>query len=109
MNRWISTIAAAVMLLAIGGCGGMEGVRGYWTLQQSDFLQLKPGMTKPDIERMIGKPVALQTFARLSEEVWSYQWLDTQIRMWANLHFDLGGKLKYYHLIYDHAYYSPDP
>jgi len=94
------------ILLALGGCAAMEGVKPFWTLNDQDFRQIKSGMTQADVEKRVGRPPWRMTFAALAEEVWSYDYLDYQTRMRSVMHFDTGGVLKYATQEYDMDYYS---
>jgi len=101
--RLLGTFA---ILLALGGCAAMEGVKPFWTLNDQDFRQIKSGMTQADVEKRVGKPLWRMTFAAMAEEVWSYDYLDYQTRMRSVMHFDTRGVLKYATLEYDMDYYS---
>ena len=103
--RLVAVIAA---VLAFGGCATDPGIRPFWTLHDTDFQQLKPGMTRSEVEKLVGKPILKITFPRLEEEVWEYNFLDVQVRMKAMAHFDTRGVLTYHQELYDHEYYSGD-
>jgi len=94
------------ILLALGGCAAMEGVKPFWTLNDQDFRQIKSGMTQADVEKRVGRPPWRMTFAALAEEVWSYDYLDYHTRMRSVMHFDTRGVLKYATQEYDMDYYS---
>lgn len=94
------------ILLALGGCAAMEGVKPFWTLNDQDFRQIKSGMTQADVENRVGKPLWRMTFAALAEEVWSYDYLDYHTHMRSVMHFDTRGVLKYATQEYDMDYYS---
>ena len=94
------------ILLALGGCAAMEGVKPFWTLNDQDFRQIKSGMTQADVEKRVGRPPWRMTFAALAEEVWSYDYLDYHTRMRSVMHFDTRGVLKYLTQEYDMDYYS---
>ena len=94
------------IVLALGGCAAMEGVKPFWTLNDQDFRQIKSGMTQADVEKRVGRPPWRMTFAALAEEVWSYDYLDYHTRMRSVMHFDTQGVLKYATQEYDTDYYS---
>ncbi|MBI2961964.1 MAG: outer membrane protein assembly factor BamE [Betaproteobacteria bacterium] len=97
------------VLLAIAGCAVDTGIRGFWTLRDTDFRRLKPGMTKADVVAIVGKPPAAVTYPNLREEVWDYSYLDTQIHMRAYVYFDTRGVFKHHVEAFDMDYYSgPD-
>lgn len=108
MKRIFTLAFTAALMLTLSGCNLLPapGVRPFWTLTETDFLKLKPGMSKAEVEKTVGRPLVSYTYPRQQEEVWEYDWLATQIRMKALVNFDLGGKLKNYFLVYDQGYYS---
>ena len=91
--------------VALVGCAD-TGIRGFWTLHDTDFRQLKPGMTKAQVVAIVGKPEAAATFANLGEEVWDYSYLDYQTHMKAYVHFDSKGTFKHHDEVYDAWYYA---
>ena len=99
-------LIAVGALLVLGACAMDPGVRPFWALQQSEFGKLRPGMTKAEVEVLLGKPILVSTFPRLEEDVWDYRYMDIQVRMYATLHFDSHGNLKYHTERLDSAYYS---
>jgi len=103
--RMLSAIAA---LVALGGCATDPLMRPYWTLHDADFRQLKPGLTKAEVEKIVGSPMVKVTFPRLAEETWDYRYLDIQTRMRATVHFDTRGIVKYHTQRYDMDYYSTE-
>ena len=107
MIRFIRTFTAIAALAALAGCAE-TGIRGFWTLHDTDFRQLKPGMTKAEVVAIVGKPQSAVTFANLREEVWDYSYLDYQTRMKAHVHFNLNGNFTRHFEMYDHQYYSSE-
>jgi outer membrane protein assembly factor BamE (lipoprotein component of BamABCDE complex) len=99
--KFLVAVAALVLLAA---CAMDPGVRPYWALHQSEFNRLKPGMTKAEVDALLGKPILVSTFPRMEEEVWDYRYMNTQLRMVASLHFDPQGALKYHTERLDPAY-----
>ena len=97
-------VAVVAAVLAFAACAAHPGVRPFWTLHDADFKQLKPGMTRPKVQRLVGKPILKMTFPRREEEDWEYRFLDVQIRMQAMVHFDNRGVLKYHQELDDHEY-----
>jgi outer membrane protein assembly factor BamE (lipoprotein component of BamABCDE complex) len=110
-STFISTVKrlTVVALLLLSACAVDPGVRPFWELNQSDFGQLKPGMTKAGVEVLLGKPILVSTFSRLGEDVWDYRYMDIQMHMYATLHFDSQGALKYHTERLDPAYISGGP
>jgi len=109
MTGILRFFAVLAILLALGGCAavnGFPGVKPFWTLHDEDFRQLKSGMARADVERLVGRPPWRMTFAAIGEEVWSYDYLDYHTRMRSVVHFDTQGVLKYATREYDMDYYS---
>jgi outer membrane protein assembly factor BamE (lipoprotein component of BamABCDE complex) len=100
----VKMLIVVAALLALGACAVDPGVRPFWTLHETEFRKLKQGMVKSDVEALLGKPIFISTFARLEEEVWDYRYMDVQLRMYATLHFDPQGTLKYHTERLDPAY-----
>jgi hypothetical protein len=94
------------ILLALAGCAGMEGIKPFWALSETDFQPIKAGMTQADIEKQVGKPYWRMSFPAKAEEVWSYNYLAHQTHMRAVMTFDTRGVLKSIVLEYDMDYYS---
>ena len=110
MNRYSRRFPALLVLLAVlltvAGCATDPGVRPRWTLGDSDFRQLKSGMTQAQVEKAVGKPLMKSTFARLQEEVWDYDYLDLQLRMRSSVHFNMRGEMTYQTQELDQHYYG---
>ncbi len=106
MIRLLRLFTAIVALSALVGCAVNTGIRPFWTLHDTDFRQLKSGMTKAQVVAMVGKPQVAVMFANLGEEVWDYSYLDYQIRMKAYVYFNTGGIFTRHIESYDQDYYS---
>ena len=95
------TILTGIIAVLVAGCAfsgvAPDGRRNYWMLNQSQMLEFKPGVTtKADVETALGKPHSLVVFRNLSEEAWDYGYLNGNIRMLAQFHFDMRGVYKYH-------------
>jgi outer membrane protein assembly factor BamE (lipoprotein component of BamABCDE complex) len=99
-------VALFSILLAIAGCTGMEGIRPFWALSTADFQPIKAGMTRDEVEKRVGNPLWRMSFPAKAEEVWSYDYLDSQTHMKAVMTFDDRGVLKNIRLEYDIDFYS---
>jgi len=66
-------------------------------------------MTMAEAESVVGKPLLAMQFPGLAEQVWEYEFLDTQTRMKALVHFGDQGTLKYHTVTFDQGYYSGGP
>lgn len=95
----ISVLAAWLAVVVLGGCAAgnwREGIRPWWTLNERDFAAITPEKTRADVERMLGKPLLVETFASLREEVWDYRFLEGGVgRFAAEVHFNMDGKATY--------------
>ncbi|GLU31101.1 outer membrane protein assembly factor BamE [Trinickia caryophylli] len=45
-------------------------------LTAENFARLRPGMTKDETRRLLGKPTSIAVYALKPEEVWSWHWAD---------------------------------
>ncbi|MBI2319294.1 MAG: outer membrane protein assembly factor BamE [Betaproteobacteria bacterium] len=106
MIRAFRFFIAMAALAALVGCAADTGIRGFWTLRDTDFRKLKPGMNKANVVALVGRPQAAVTFARLGEEVWDYSYLDYQVHMRAYVYFDTKGLFTRHIESYDQDYYS---
>jgi outer membrane protein assembly factor BamE (lipoprotein component of BamABCDE complex) len=77
---------------------GPEGTRTWmFTIDQSgklrDYTQVlteeKPGMSKDDVRRMLGRPRTIVPFPRKNEEVWDWRYLSGTSARLFNVHFDM--------------------
>ena len=110
MARIAQVSIAVAAALTLGGCAvAPPQTRPFWTLHTADFNQLRPDMTMTEAESIVGKPLLATHFPRLAEQVWEYEFLDTQTRMKALVHFGDQGTLKYHTEAFDQGYYSGGP
>jgi len=105
MMRLVRFLAGIAALAVLVGCAE-TGIRGFWTLHDTDFRQLKPGMTKDQVIALVGKPPLAVTYPNLGEEVWDYSYLDSQIHMRAYVYFDTKGIFTRHIESYDQDYYT---
>ena len=88
MARIAQVFIAVTTALTLGGCAvASPQTKPFWTLHTADFNQLGPGMTMVEAENIVGKPLLATHFPRLAEQVWEYEFPDTQTRMRALVHF----------------------
>lgn len=58
-------------------------------LTESTFGAIKPGMSRDEVRRMLGRPKSVAEFRLKNEEVWDWRYLDvTQKTRLFNVHFD---------------------
>lgn len=97
----------ALCLLVLCGCATgnwREGRRPWWTLTEREFAAITREMPAVDVERILGKPLLVETFANLREKVWDYRFLNHVVgRYAAEVHFDLEGKATYVVTYPDHC------
>ena len=64
-------------------------VEYHQALTEQNLARVRPGMSRDDVRRLLGKPRTVVPFARLNEEVWDYRYLDNQQPRLFNVHLDL--------------------
>jgi len=65
-------------------------------LDEAHFARLKPGMTLDEVKRALGRHGEYSAYAALSEEVFSWRYMEVGIRrMFFNAHFDANGRFKH--------------
>jgi hypothetical protein len=63
-------------------------------LKEEYFAKIRPGLSKDEVRRLIGKPAETMTFPLKKEEVWSWKFEQGSGEYWQfHAHFDLGGKV----------------
>ena len=109
MRKSILTGCLAVVLL--GGCAAgnwREGMRPWYALNERDFAAISRDMTKAEVERMLGKPLFVETFSNLREDVWDYRFLDGGVRKYAaEVHFNMEGRATYVVTYPDNCSFGP--
>lgn len=73
-------------------------------INEEHFARLRPGMTREEVRRELGRPGEFAGYPRLNEDVWSWRYIEFgNRRMFFNAHFDAStGLLK-------HTSRSPEP
>lgn len=61
-------LAAVLGLLA--ACATDPAVKPWWTLSDESFIPIKPGISKAEVQNLLGKPILEMSFPRLNEDVW---------------------------------------
>ena len=78
----------------LGADGIVRGVEQL--LDDEHFARIKPGMPMDEVKRALGRHGEYSAFPALSEEVFSWRYLEFgNRRMFFNAHFDGTGRLKY--------------
>lgn len=71
----------------VGPDGRVLGVRA--ALNDDTFHQIRPGMTRDEVLRLIGPPGDVMSFARLEQVSWEYRFVDTWgYRAYFSVNFD---------------------
>ncbi len=63
-------------------------VEYHQALTPQNFARIRPGMSRDDVRRLLGKPRTVVNFNRLKEEVWDYRYLDNHESRFFNVHMD---------------------
>lgn len=74
--------------------GHYQGMRNVLTAEY--FGKVRPGMSKDDVRRMLGKPATMVEFKRKPEVVWTWRFRDpaADIRQF-HVHLDTEGRVTY--------------
>lgn len=79
-------------MITIGPDDKLKEIRQ--VLTEAYFAKIRPGLTKDEVRRLIGKPAETMTFPLKKEEVWSWKYEKGPNDTWQfHTHFDLGGKV----------------
>jgi hypothetical protein len=63
-------------------------------LKEDYFVKIRPGLTKDDVRKLIGRPAETMTFPLKKEEVWSWKFEQGTGMYWHfHVHYDLEGKV----------------
>lgn len=58
-------------------------------LTEENFAQVKAGMSRDEVRRMLGKPRSVVQFKRKNEEVWDWRYISRHEHRLFNVHFDI--------------------
>lgn len=58
-------------------------------LTQDTFAQIKPGMSKDEVRRLLGKPRSIQQYKLKNEEAWDWRYQSGTDTRFFNVHFDM--------------------
>ena len=107
MIRILKLVVLAAVLGLLAACAIDPAVKPWWTLRDESFIRIKPGMSKADVQNLLGKPILETSFPRLNEEVWDYRSLHgTTFIYITEVHFDGQGVVKYFTQYPDPAYHN---
>jgi hypothetical protein len=80
-------------MVRIGSDGILREIRQ--ALNDATFANIRPGQTKEEIRRMLGRPAETMTFAQRQEEVWSWRYEPATGERWMfHVHFVLDGLVR---------------
>jgi outer membrane protein assembly factor BamE (lipoprotein component of BamABCDE complex) len=72
--------------------GHVRGIEQLLTAE--NFARVRPGQTRDDIRRILGKPTKVEVFRLKQEEVWGYRWMESPTeRAFFNVHFGVDGRV----------------
>ncbi len=107
MIRILKRVVLAAVLVLAAACAIDPAVKPWWTLRDESFIAIKPGISKADVQNLLGKPILETSFPRLNEEVWDYRSLHgTTFIYITEVHFDGQGVVKYFTQYPDPAYHN---
>ncbi len=105
--RIARSMVPAAFLGLLAACAMDPAVKAWWTLSDESFIPIKPGITKADVRKLLGKPILESSFPRLNEDVWDYRSLHgTTFIYITEVHFDAQGRVKYFTQYPDPAYHN---
>lgn len=62
-------------------------------LTEANFVNVRPGMRKDEVRRMLGKPRTVVQFSLKNEEVWDWRYQKSHAESgFFNVHFDIGSR-----------------
>lgn len=77
-------------MVDIGADGRVTSIQQVLTAET--FARVRPGMTKDDIRRLLGKPTQVNIYRLKQEEVWGWRWWESSTEMaFFNVHFNTDG------------------
>ena len=78
-------------MISIGHDGKMTALRQ--VLKSSEFAKITPGLDKPQVRRLLGKPAKVQAYALKGEEVWDWRYLSGPESRVFSATFDAAGRV----------------
>ena len=85
-------LGVVTYMVTIRADGVLKEIRQ--VLTQETFAQIRPGLAKDEVRRLIGRPGETMTFPAKKEEVWSWRYEPGAGETWQfHVHFDLAGKV----------------
>jgi outer membrane protein assembly factor BamE (lipoprotein component of BamABCDE complex) len=109
MSKCKRVMLVLASLLSLAGCAGYfppYSPTPWWTIRETAFTNLKPGVTtKEEVRKLVGIPLSEMHFPRQNEDVWEYRYLEgTTIIMIAYVHFGPDGVYKFLFHMLDPAF-----
>ena len=107
MIRILKRVVLTAIFGLLAACAMDSAVKPWWALTDESFIPIKPGISKADVQNLLGKPILTTNFPRLNEEVWDYRSLHgTTFIYITEVHFDGQGVVKYFTQHPDPAYHN---
>lgn len=77
-------------MVDVGADGRVSAIQQVLTAE--NFARVRPGMTKDEIRRLLGKPTQINAYRLKQEEVWGWRWWESSTETaFFNVHFNNDG------------------
>lgn len=78
-------------MITIGADGKMSSLRQ--VLKADTFAKVTPGLDRPQVRRLLGRPAKVSSYALKQEEVWDWRYLDGQQPKLFSVTFNRDGRV----------------
>jgi outer membrane protein assembly factor BamE (lipoprotein component of BamABCDE complex) len=78
-------------LITIAPDGRMSALRQ--VLQPATFAQVRPGLDKAQVRRLLGRPARVTPYPLKREEEWDWRWRNGMASRWFTVVFDADGRV----------------
>lgn len=105
MIRILRLVVLAAFSGSFAACAIDPAEKPWWTLRDASFITIKPGISKADVQNLLGKSILEMNLPRLNEDVWDYRFLHGTTSIYVSeVHFDGQDRVKYFTQHPDPAY-----